>query len=277
MAKNDALLREVVSFFKGNAETIKKQWIKTMQARQLLMGMDVDQVKKEGERILNTYLECLETGDFTAAETYSKEYADRAIQSGIGSQQIIMDMLTLEGILNQLTYDEYGKEAEKWHQVMETWLPTSDTMFGFVSKAFVEGREKIAKQQQEALMELSTPVVRVWDKVLSVPLIGTLDSPRTQLLMEVLLQRIVDTQSRVVIVDISGIPGVDTLVANHLVRTVTATRLLGAECIVTGVSSQIAQTLVHLGVDLSGITTRASMSDGLAMAFEILNLRVVSK
>jgi len=136
---------------------------------------------------------------------------------------------------------------------------------------------ELAEQQRKAILELSTPVVRVWDKVLSVSLIGIMDSPRTQLLMEVLLQRIVDTQSRVVIVDIAGIPGIDTLVANHLVRTVTATRLLGAECIVTGVSSQVAQTLVHLGVDLSGITTRPSMSDGLAMAFETLNLKVVPK
>ena len=277
MAKNDALLKEVVSFFKVNVETIKMQWIETMQARGLLMGMDVDQVKKEGERILNAYLECLETGDFTGAETYAKGYSKQAIQSGLGSQQIIMDMLTLKGILNRLTFDEYGKDPGKWLKVLEIWETASDTMFAFVPKAFVEAREKIVKQQQEALMELSTPVVRVWDKVLSAPLIGTLDSLRTQLVMETLLQRIVDTQSQVVILDISGIPGVDTLVANHLVRMVTAAKLLGAECIVTGVSSQIAQTLVHLGVDLSGITTRPSMSDGLAMAFETLNLKVVSK
>lgn len=136
---------------------------------------------------------------------------------------------------------------------------------------------ELAEQQRKAILELSTPVIRVWDRVLTIPLIGTLDSSRTQLLMETLLQRIVDTQSRVAILDISGIPGIDTLVANHLIRTVAATRLLGAECIVTGVTSEIAQTLVHLGVDLSGITTRPSMSDGLAMAFEILNLKVVSK
>jgi len=134
---------------------------------------------------------------------------------------------------------------------------------------------ELAAQQSQAIRELSTPVVKVWDKVLSVPLIGVLDSERTQMVMETLLQKIVDTQSMAVILDISGIPSVDTLVANHLIRTVTAAGLLGAECIVTGVSSEIAQTLVHLGVDLSGITTRPSMSDGLAMAFKILNLKVV--
>jgi len=137
--------------------------------------------------------------------------------------------------------------------------------------------EELAEQQRRVIEELSTPVIRVWDRVLTVPLIGTLDSSRTQLVMETLLQKIVDTQSRVVILDISGIPGIDTEVANHLIRTVAATKLLGAVCLVTGVSSQIAQTLVHLGIDLSAITTRPSMSDGLAMAFELLDLKVVSK
>ena len=239
------------------------------------MGMNAEEVEQEGETIFDTYMKCLETGDFTGAESYARNYSERAIRSGIGSQQIIMDMLVLEGVLNRLTFDEYGKNPEKWHQALEVWKKASETMVGYVPKAFVEAREKISRQQQDALLELSTPVVKVWDKVLSVPLIGILDSERTQLVMETLLQKIVDTQSRVVILDISGIPGVDTLVANHLIRTVAAAKLLGAECIITGVSSNIAQTMVHLGVELSGITTLQSMSDGLAMAFDILKLKVV--
>jgi len=134
-------------------------------------------------------------------------------------------------------------------------------------ETFTKSRKEMIAQQARSILELSTPVITVWEKVLSVPLIGVLDSARTQLVMETLLQKIVDTQSRVVILDISGIPTVDTLVANHLIRTVTA----------TGVSAKIAQTLVHLGVDLSGITTRPSMADGIAMAFDILNLRVGPK
>ncbi len=277
MAKTTNLRSELASYFKKKRGAIRKRWIETMQARDLLMGMNVEEVEQEGETIFNTYIKCLETGDFTEAESYARNYSERAIQSGIGSQQIIMDMLVLEGVLNRLTFDEYGKNPEKWHQALEIWKEASDTMFGYVPKAFVEAREKISKQQQDALLELSTPVVKVWDKVLSIPLIGVMDSERTQLVMETLLQKIVDTQSRMVILDISGIPGIDTLVANHLIRTVTAARLLGAECIVTGVSSNIAQTLVHLGIDLSGITTRPSMSDGLAMAFDVLNLKVVSE
>jgi anti-anti-sigma regulatory factor len=146
----------------------------------------------------------------------------------------------------------------------------------FLISQFGAHAEQI-EAQREAIRELSTPVIKVWDKVLIVPLIGILDSQRAQLVMETLLQKIDNTQSRVVIIDILGIPVIDTLVANHLIRTVTAARVLGAECIVTGIRPKIAQILVQLGVDLSTIATRSSMSDGMAMAFEILNLKVVSK
>lgn len=150
-----------------------------------------------------------------------------------------------------------------------------DTMKFLIAQFGIYAEELMV--QREAIHELSTPVIRVWDKVLTAPLIGILDSQRAQLVMETLLQRIIDTQSRVVIIDISGIPVIDTLVANRLIMTVTAARLLGAECIITGISSTIAMILVQLGIDLSAIATRSSMSDGMAMAFDILNLKVLPK
>ncbi len=128
-------------------------------------------------------------------------------------------------------------------------------------------------RQQEELLELSTPVVKLWDGVLAVPMIGTLDSSRTQLVMESLLQRIVDTGSQLAIIDITGVPTVDTLVAQHLLKTVTAIRLMGADCIISGIRPQIAQTIVHLGIDLQGITTKASLADALALAHEARRLR----
>jgi len=220
---------------------------------------------------------CFESGEFDGAQTYAKAMAEQGVLAGMTSEQIVMGILTLRDLSGRAIFENYGKDPEKWVKVLDFYELAANTILGIVSEAFLKERERVIRQQQEALLELSTPVSKVWDKVLVAPLIGTLDSPRTQLLMETLLQRIVDTQSRVAILDISGIPGIDTLVANHLVRTVAATRLLGAECIVTGVSSTVAQTLVHLGVDLSRIITRPSMSDGIAMAFEILNLKVVSK
>jgi rsbT co-antagonist protein RsbR len=123
-------------------------------------------------------------------------------------------------------------------------------------------------RQQTELLELSTPVVKLWDGILALPMIGTLDSARTQIVMESLLQKIVETESQIAIIDITGVPTVDTLVAQYLLKTVAALRLMGADCIISGVRPQIAQTIVHLGVDLQGVTTKANLADALALAFK---------
>jgi rsbT co-antagonist protein RsbR len=143
-----------------------------------------------------------------------------------------------------------------------------DTMAQWTMTAFQRTREDIIKRQQDELLELSTPVIKLWDGVLAVPMIGTLDSSRTQMVMEALLQRIVDTESELAIIDITGVPTVDTLVAQHLIKTVTAIRLMGADCIISGVRPQIAQTIVHLGVDLQSVTTKANLSSALALALK---------
>jgi rsbT co-antagonist protein RsbR len=134
------------------------------------------------------------------------------------------------------------------------------------AETFQRSREQIIRRQQQELLELSTPVVKLWDGVLALPMIGTLDSARTQIVMESLLQRIVETGSEIAIIDITGVPTVDTLVAQHLLKTVTAIRLMGADCIISGIRPQIAQTIVHLGVDLQGVTTKANLADALSLA-----------
>jgi rsbT co-antagonist protein RsbR len=141
--------------------------------------------------------------------------------------------------------------------------------------AFQKTREDVIQRQQEEMLELSTPVVKLWDGVLALPMIGTLDSQRTQVVMESLLQRIVDTGSEIAIIDITGVPTVDTLVAQHLLKTVTAIRLMGADAIISGVRPQIAQTIVHLGLDLQGIVTKANLADALALALKRTGLSVV--
>ena len=146
----------------------------------------------------------------------------------------------------------------------------------FTFESFQKKREEIIARQQVEMLELSTPVVQLWDGVLALPLIGTLDSGRTQTVMESLLQSIQATRSRMAIIDITGVPAVDTLVAQHLLKTVAATRLMGASCVVSGVRPQIAQTMVHLGVSLEGVTTKATLADALAHAFRELGLTVTS-
>lgn len=152
----------------------------------------------------------------------------------------------------------------------ELWAATEliDKLGLHTVKAFQISREEVIGRQQMELLELSTPVVKLWDGILALPMIGTLDSARTQIVMESLLQKIVETESQIAIIDITGVPTVDTLVAQHLLKTVTALRLMGADCIISGVRPQIAQTIVHLGVDLQGVTTKANLADALALALK---------
>ena len=152
----------------------------------------------------------------------------------------------------------------------ETWTVTQllDRMGLHVTEAYQKSREDVIARQQQELMELSTPVVKIWEGIVAVPLIGTLDSARTQVVMENLLERIVQTGASVAIIDITGVPTVDTLVAQHLIKTVAAARLMGAECIISGIRPQIAQTIVHLGVVLENVTTKASLSDAIALALK---------
>ena len=156
----------------------------------------------------------------------------------------------------------------KWTQIVdELGLHTVD--------AFQKSRDEVMRRHQEDLLELSTPVIKLWEGVLGLPMIGVLDSARTQVVMETLLQRMVDTGSQIAILDITGVPTVDTLVAQHLMKTVTAIRLMGADCIISGIRPQIAQTIVHLGIDLTGITTKATLADALLLALAKTGSQVI--
>jgi rsbT co-antagonist protein RsbR len=150
------------------------------------------------------------------------------------------------------------------------WTATEliDGLGLFTTEAYLRSREEVIRRQQDELIELSTPVVKLWQGVVALPLIGTLDSARTQVVMESLLQRIVETDSAIAIIDITGVPTVDTMVAQHLLKAVTAARLMGADCIISGIRPQIAQTIVHLGLDLSEVTTKSSLADAVTVALE---------
>jgi rsbT co-antagonist protein RsbR len=162
-------------------------------------------------------------------------------------------------------------------QLYEESLKINRLMDGFgiaTFETFIKGREEVILRQTDEITEISTPVIQVWDGILAMPIIGTLDSSRTQVVMENLLQKIVETSSTIAILDISGVPAVDSLVAQHLIKTVSATRLMGAECIISGIRPEIAQTIVHLGIDLSGIVTKASLASALKHSYTLLQLEV---
>jgi rsbT co-antagonist protein RsbR len=163
--------------------------------------------------------------------------------------------------------------------VQETWQTTEllDRLGLYTTEVYQKAREEVIQRQQAEMMELSTPVVKLWNGILALPLIGTLDSARTQVVMENLLQAIVSTGAEVAILDITGVPTVDTLVAQHLIKTVTAARLMGADCIISGIRPAIAQTIVHLGVDLGGVITKATLADAFGLALQRAGLTVTTR
>ena len=186
-------------------------------------------------------------------------------QQGFTPSETAVFVLSFKKPLLRRIHERTGGSAEALYAAVAAASGLFDGLALFTMEVFQKGREEVIARQQHDMLELSTPVVKLWEGVLALPLIGTLDSERTQVVMETLLQRIVETGSEVAIIDITGVPTVDTLVAQHLLKTVAAARLMGVECIISGIRPQIAQTIVHLGVNLGDVTTKA----GLAEAFHL--------
>lgn len=195
---------------------------------------------------------------------------------GFSPGETAMFVFSLKQPILERVAQEISEPAD---MAQEMW--TIDTILDklglFTTECYQRAREEVIRRQQQELLELSTPVVRLWNGVLALPLIGTLDSARTQIVMESLLKEIMETGSEIAIIDITGVPMVDTLVAQHLLKTVAAARLMGADCIISGIRPQIAQTIVHLGVNLADVVTKATLADAFRLALERSNLEVVRK
>lgn len=214
-----------------------------------------------------------DTSDITGpgwqpVRTLLEDLSRQRVLAGFSSDETATFIFSLKRPVFEALKHECGKDAERLSE--EMWKATEllDKLGLHTVRTFQSSREEVIGRQQTELLELSTPVVKLWDGILALPMIGTLDSARTQIVMESLLQKIVETESQIAIIDITGVPTVDTLVAQHLLKTVTAIRLMGADCIISGVRPQIAQTIVHLGVDLQGVTTKANLADALALALK---------
>jgi rsbT co-antagonist protein RsbR len=183
-------------------------------------------------------------------------------------------VFSLKDALSEVLEESFQEDPRALFQELKKINRLMDSLSVITFETFIKGREEVILRQTDEITEISTPVIRVWDGILALPIIGTLDSARTQVVMENLLQEIVETGSSIAILDISGVPAVDSLVAQHLIKTVSATRLMGAECIISGIRPEIAQTVVHLGIDLSNIITKASLASALAYAFKVMKLEV---
>jgi rsbT co-antagonist protein RsbR len=210
----------------------------------------------------------LESAPWAPVREFLEGISRSRAQQGFSSDETAAFVFSLKKPLFELLRKDFGKNPAVLAE--ETWNSSDllDKLGLHTVKSFQKAREAVINRQQEELLELSTPVVKLWDGILALPMIGTLDSARTQVAMESLLQRIVETGSETAIIDITGVPTVDTLTAQHLLKTVTAIRMMGADCIISGIRPQIAQTIVHLGIDLQGVTTKATLADALALALK---------
>ncbi|MES2221799.1 MAG: STAS domain-containing protein [Acidobacteriota bacterium] len=202
--------------------------------------------------------------------------ASRATQ-GFSPSETATFVMSLKSPVFTLVRKQRGSNAEELFTSITSVDDFIDKLALHTTDSYIHGRDQVIVRQQEEMLELSTPVVTLWDGIVALPLIGTLDSARTQVVMESLLQSIVQTNSRFAIIDITGVPTVDTLVAQHLLKTITAARLMGAECILSGIRPQIAQTIVHLGINLEDVITKARLADAFRLALERSGRTVVSK
>lgn len=283
MAKASTRVADVLKKHEGE---LVAEWLKVLReggAGKDLRISDADLGKQTAE-FVSLLQQAAQTGhadtsapEWKAIGAFLDEVSRSRVAQGFSSDETARFVFSFKQPLFARLRAELGKDAESLAD--ETWRATEllDRMGLHTVRSFQKTREDIINRQQSEMLELSTPVVKLWDGVLALPMIGTLDSERTQIVMESLLQRIVDTGSEIAIIDITGVPTVDTLVAQHLLKTVTAIRLMGADCIISGVRPQIAQTIVHLGVDLQGVTTKATLADALSLALKRLNFTVMRK
>lgn len=275
-----SLLQRSVEAMKTSQSALISSWLSSLEASGATRNLKDEDVKLQARDFLNLVISTTERGssqslagsDWDEIRQFLEKLSHNRALAGQDSHQTAAFIFTLKGPLFAVLQSEYSDSPAL---LSEQLLQTSELldMLGMHTiRTFQKSREAVIKRQQEELLELSTPVVKLWDGVLALPMIGTLDSQRTQVVMESLLQRIVDTGSEIAIIDITGVPTVDTLVAQHLLKTVTAIRLMGADCIISGVRPQIAQTIVHLGLDLQGVVTKANLADALALALRRLGV-----
>jgi rsbT co-antagonist protein RsbR len=261
---------------------IQDEWTKLSAATIRRDLMSEAEMAEDSRSFFAGFVDALQLGDMSGEgsswtsvrETLASIGRSRAAR-GFSPTETAMFIFSLKQPLMARIRDEGKDPAEIMEDV---WAMTTiiDKLGLHTTEMYQKGREEVIMRQQQELLELSTPVVNLWNGILALPLIGTLDSARTQVVMESLLERIVETGAAIAIIDITGVPTVDTLVAQHLLKTVAAARLMGADCIISGIRPQIAQTIIHLGVNLSDVSTKATLADAFALALVRTKQRVVS-
>jgi rsbT co-antagonist protein RsbR len=269
------LLRELVAHLRQNRTQLREEWVRGITKAQLLTAMTRDEIFAEATSVYDSYVEALETGTVEALQAYSRNLSERIIPRGVETNEVVGIVLLLRDVLARSLFAKYHGDVGVLSRVLDAYEPAANRIATTVAVGFVQQRERVIREQQEAIRELSTPVLQVRERLLILPMIGLIDPQRARQLTEQLLRGIRTNRAKVVVIDITGVAALDASVANHLVQTVDAARLLGATVIVTGLSPEIAQTLVNIGVDLARMTTVGDLQGGIEEAERLLGYRVV--
>ena len=271
--KTDPVLEELVAYLRESRTRMREEWARRIADAELLGVMSDDEIFSEATEVYDNYVDALETGSVESLEAYARELSERIIPRGVETDEVLGIVLLLRDVLARALFTKYDGDQDQLNRVLDAYEPAANRIAVVVSVSFVEERERVISEQQQALRELSTPVLQLRERLLILPIIGALDSSRARQLTEQLLGAIQEKRARVVVIDITGVATVDRSVANHLVQTVEASRLMGASTILTGLSSEIAQTLVDLGVDLSMMRTVGDLQGGLVEAERLAGYR----
>jgi rsbT co-antagonist protein RsbR len=270
-----ALLRELVAHLRQGRTQLREEWARRITEAQLLTAMSREEIFAEATAVYDNYVEVLESGSVEALEAYARNLSERIIPRGVETHEVVGIVLLLRDVLARSLFQKYQADFALLNRVLDAYEPAANRIANTVAVGFVQERERVIRQQQEAIRELSTPVLQVRERLLILPIIGVIDAQRARQLTEQLLRAIRNNRARVVVIDITGVPSVDAKVANHLLQTVDATRLMGASVIVTGLSSEIALTLVTIGVDLSKMNAVGDLQGGLEEAERVLGYKVI--
>ena len=274
--KTADVLSELVAHLRRNRTQLREEWVLRITETRLLISMTKEEIFAEATSVFDNYVEVLETGSVEALQAYARNLSERIIPRGVDTPEVVGIVLLLRDVLARSLFEKYSGDVALLNRVLDAYEPAANRIATTVAVGFVQERERVIRQQQEAIRELSTPVLQVRDRLLILPIIGVIDSSRARQLTVQLLQAIRVNRAKVVVIDITGVAAVDSRVANHLVQTVEATRLMGATSIVTGLSSEVAQTLVTLGVDLGKVFTVGDLQGGIEEAERLLGFRVVA-
>ncbi|MGY1836971.1 STAS domain-containing protein [Blastococcus sp. SYSU DS0510] len=273
----EVLLPELVAHLREHRTRLRQEWTTRIGEAHLLQAMTNQEVAAETTSVYDNYVEVLETGSVEALQHYARDLSERIIPRGVETHEVVGIVLLLRDVLARSLFEKYQRDFALLNRVLDAYEPAANRIANTVAVSFVDERERVIRQQQDAILELSTPVLPVRERLLILPIIGVLDSERAKQLTVQLLSGIRTHRAKVVVIDITGVPAIDQTVANHLVQTVDASRLMGANVIITGLSPDIARTLVTIGVDLSKMDTVGDLQGGLEEAERMLGYTSVHR